>query len=344
MKFNKFHVDGYKSGLDEKQKGVWVSVANGVIEECLESGGDPGHCEGKAIRIANSKFKAFNPLLPANITDNFRKIIKKEKKKFQYNKATPPDPLDGHQHTAAYDENGDGGTDEAGDGMPHSHAIFSFRVQPFYGWSEENGQYVSVHPGSLAFAELGEAEMEIFRVGTHNGDEYSEKDLEEIASNFHALKGELRPKLKITHKESQKTLAGLASYGDVVDVYTKAGDDGLKHLFSRIAKIPKEVLDFIKNGRFTERSIELYPSFKLGVKDDSPVYRNVLKAVALLGHEMPAVTGMDPVMLEECLECQGTIRCVEDCDPKILNDEVPKEVILAFELTLQKLKTLKGVR
>ena len=154
------------------------------------------------------------------------------------------------------------------------------------------------------------SEMEIFRSGRHNGDDYSESDLEEIASNFESLKDEIRPKLKITHlgeEEDQESLAGLASYGDVVSVYVKPGTDGKKRLYAKISRVPKEVYEWIRDGRFCERSIEIYPEFRLGTKDDSPTYKNVLKAIALLGHQMPAVTGMEPVKLEECLECQGTI-------------------------------------
>lgn len=160
-------------------------------------------------------------------------------------------------------------------------------------------------------------EMEIFRVGTHNGDEFTEADLQEIADNFAKLKGDVRPKLKITHHEHQKSLAGLASYGDVTDVFMKE-IDGENRLFAKVTNVPKEVVAFIKERRFPERSIEIYPEFKLGTKDGSPVYRNVLKAIALLGQEMPAVTGMAPIMLAENLEKQTTI-CFKDfcvCEEK----------------------------
>ncbi len=232
-------------------------------------------------------------------------------KKFQYKKNTPPDPTDGHMHECAFDENGHGLTTVAG-AFPHQHRVYDFRVENFYFWDPEKGtEYISSHPGSLAFAEMEEIEeMEIFRAGTHNGDEFVEENLEEIAANFAKLKSEVRPKLKITHSEHQKSLAGLASYGDVADVYTKEVDGELR-LFAKIKNVPKEVIAFIKEGRFPERSIEIYPEFKLGTKDGSPVYKNVLKAVALLGQEMPAVTGMAPVMLSEGLEKQKTV-CFSD--------------------------------
>lgn len=182
-------------------------------------------------------------------------------------------------------------------------------------------------------------EMEIFRPGTHNGDDFTEDDLDEIASNFKELKDEVRPSLKITHRENQETLAGLARYGDVVEVFVKAVQDGSKRLFAKIINVPKQVMDFIKQRRFPERSIEIYPEFKLGTKEGSPVFKNVLKAIALLGHEMPAVTGMAPIKLEECLECQGTVCFVESVSEKIEKLEIPDDVdsqskILEFEFRL----------
>ena len=299
----------------------------------------------------------------------------KSSKKFQHTKKTPPDPRDGHFHTAAFDEDGNGGTDEAGD-MPHTHQVYGFKTQPYYYYENESRkEYVSVHPGSLAFeetpemkarmkkckdsgktedecieamkkemAELGEVEMEIFRAGTHNGDEFKEEDLEEIAANFQRLRDELRPKLKITHRENQETLAGLASYGDVVDVFLKKVADGTRRLFAKVANVPREVMDFIKERRFPERSIELYPEFKLGTKEGSPVFKNVLKAIALLGSEMPAVTGMDPIKLEECIECQGTscFRQNFSTEGKPSDKEAPAELALAFRMTGEILSKTRG--
>lgn len=473
-------VDGFKKGLSDKEKKQWVGTANGVLKSCLAGGGKQKECEGKAVRVANSKFSqktAFNGIrgLQAididrrraeNVPPPIHRILRKayvaglapteawarvktagwhkneegnwvkkqfevedmkipdlltpdqrdrlnaavdicvqaggEKgaclanalqklritgfssdKKFQNLRVTPPDPRDGHQHQAAFDEDGNGGTSQ--DGVPlHNHMVRNFKVEPFYGYfdpdgNENGGQdidgdgdgyFVSVHPGSMAFSEnkkssmtptqqanfkkcmqnggnekdcmehlfdetsmpAGEFEMEIFRPGTHNGDPFTEADLEEIAANYHKLKDEVRPKLKITHRDHQESVAGLASYGDVVDVFMKKGKDGMRRLFARLSNVPTEVMDFIKSRRFPERSIEIYPSFKLGTIESSPVYKNVLKAIALLGHEMPAVTGMEPILLEECLECQGTMCFRENIFTKQVSGESQKALELASSM------------
>ncbi len=156
-------------------------------------------------------------------------------------------------------------------------------------------------------------EMEIFRTGTHNGEPFDEKDLNEIAENFHALKNEVRPKLKMTHREKQESLAGLASYGDIIDVFVKSVEDGSKRLFAKIANVPQQVMEWIRDRRFPERSIEIYPKLKLGTKTEDKIYRNVLKAIALLGSEMPAVSGMAPIKLSETIEKEKTICFGEVC-------------------------------
>jgi len=47
-------VDKHKKGLTSTQKKKWVSVANSILKDCQSKKGKD--CEGKAIRIANSKF------------------------------------------------------------------------------------------------------------------------------------------------------------------------------------------------------------------------------------------------------------------------------------------------
>jgi hypothetical protein len=48
------NVDGFKKGLSEKQKELWVEVANDALERCLKAGGTEKECDASAIRQANS--------------------------------------------------------------------------------------------------------------------------------------------------------------------------------------------------------------------------------------------------------------------------------------------------
>lgn len=132
--------------------------------------------------------------------------------------------------------------------------------------------------------------MQVFRSGRWNNQEFDVEKLDLMVQNFNALKGQLVPKLKITHRDDQESLAGLAGYGDMVRLF-REGDA----LYADFERVPEEVAQWIRDGRFAERSIELYHSFDVsGVK-----YAEVISAVSLLGHEIPAVAGMEPVKLSD---------------------------------------------
>lgn len=325
-----------KKNLTNKEKKKWAYIASSAYEALTSEGIPHQKAYERAIKIASSKFQ----------DEPFNGVLKRasgiDTRQFQNRRKTPQDPIDGHVHTAAYDDEGNGGTDIAGN-PPHAHQIYGFKTQPTYAWDPATSQgYTSNHPGTLAYGDTQDiSEMEIFRAGTHNGDEYTEEDLEEIARNFNALKNDIRPKLKITHldDDDQEDLAGLASYGDVVAVYTKPGKDGKKHLYARLNRVPKEVADWIREGRFAERSIEIYPEFQLGTEEEPEVYRNVLKSIALLGHQMPAVTGMEPIRLEECMECQGTACYRENMKAETVTEKTEEPSELEANLFSEKLKS-----
>lgn len=136
--------------------------------------------------------------------------------------------------------------------------------------------------------------MAVFKTGIHNKVKYSDAVLDQMMANFDKLKDSIRPKLKITHKESQEKLAGLASYGDVKRIFAKI-IDGIKTIFVDIANVPVQVINLIKDRRFPERSIEVYPEINV----DGNKFKNVLRNVSLLGHEPPAVPGLEPVKLKD---------------------------------------------
>lgn len=47
-------VKKHKKGLDDKQKGKWVRIANGILSSCMKKGKKEEECAASAIRIANS--------------------------------------------------------------------------------------------------------------------------------------------------------------------------------------------------------------------------------------------------------------------------------------------------
>lgn len=148
--------------------------------------------------------------------------------------------------------------------------------------------------------------MEIFRPGTWNGIEFKETDLYQMEENFRILQATLRPKLKITHRDDQESLAGLASYGDITNVWIEKVQ-GEARLFCNVERVPEEVANWIRSGRFSERSIELW----LMREVDGKTYRNVLTAVSLLGAEIPAVAGLNPVLAKD----KGGVKVVDISNP-----------------------------
>lgn len=128
--------------------------------------------------------------------------------------------------------------------------------------------------------------LEIFAVGKWNGDSYTQKDLEAMVASFDKVG--FAPPLKLGHTEDQKFLQkdGLPAAGWVDRIYVK-GDK----LLADVSRIPKKVYALLKNGAYRHVSSEIYWNLKRG---DS-VFSRVLKAVALLGVETPAVSGLSPI-------------------------------------------------
>jgi len=140
------------------------------------------------------------------------------------------------------------------------------------------------------FAEIAAAqggatfEAEIFAVGTWNGETFTRADLEELARNFALLRGQVKPPLKLGHDDKQ-TLLGQHD-GDPalgwVEALRVAGDK----LIATFAGVPALVVQAIKARRYRRVSAEIW--FK--VRQGKELLGKVLKAVALLGADLPAVT------------------------------------------------------
>jgi len=132
--------------------------------------------------------------------------------------------------------------------------------------------------------------VEIFRVGTWNGDSYDEKDLDNLVENFEKLKNKQAVPLKIGHSESQKELKkeGLPAAGWVTGL-KRVGD----RLVAMISDMPKKIFELVKRKAYKKVSAEIYPIYKDG---EGNKYDKVLRAVALLGGEIPAVEGLSDVL------------------------------------------------
>ena len=123
--------------------------------------------------------------------------------------------------------------------------------------------------------------VEIFSVGTHNGDQYTEQDLDDMVSAFGAL--DYRPCLKIGHTKDQP---GAPAYGWVANI-RKVGTK----LLADFTDMHDSVLGAIRSKAYNTISSEIYFNLKRGGK----TFRRALKAVALLGADVPAVAGLIPL-------------------------------------------------
>ncbi len=122
---------------------------------------------------------------------------------------------------------------------------------------------------------------EIFAIGTWNGIEFKEEDLDELISNFDSLKENFKVPLKFGHDEDHKD--GQPAIGWVSRIFKEGGK-----LLADFTDIPKVVFDAVQAKLYRTISVEIL----LNAKIDGKRFYNVLDAVALLGADRPAVSGL----------------------------------------------------
>ncbi len=123
--------------------------------------------------------------------------------------------------------------------------------------------------------------VEIFAPGTHNGDAYTEADLDDIIAASKEL--DFRPAIKIGHS---KDAPGAPAYGWVSKLRKVGGK-----LVADFESMHDSVITALKDKRYDRVSSEIYFNLKRGGK----TFRRALKAVALLGADVPAVAGLTPL-------------------------------------------------
>jgi len=127
--------------------------------------------------------------------------------------------------------------------------------------------------------------VEIFSTGIWNGDKYEEEDLNNMVSNFDDVGFE--PPVKLGHNEEQPELKdGQPALGYVEKIYTVGSK-----LLANFKELPKKVYEAIKRGNYKRVSSEIYWNYRA----DDKSFNRVLKAVALLGAEIPAVTNLESI-------------------------------------------------
>lgn len=121
--------------------------------------------------------------------------------------------------------------------------------------------------------------VQLFKVGTHNGEEFTLKDLQLMANSFPKV-GYQVP-IKFGHVEEP----GMPAFGWVTNLYVE-GD----FLYGDF-EVQSFVYDQVKATLYDSLSIEMY----YDIARDGVVYEKALKAVALLGAETPGCAGIAPL-------------------------------------------------
>ena len=131
--------------------------------------------------------------------------------------------------------------------------------------------------------------VEIFSVGTWNGDEYSIEDLQGMVQAFEKHKTTVRPFLKLGHDEDQTLLQkdGYPAAGWIDRLYI-AGEK----LVADFSSIPKTIYQLITNKAYRNVSSEIYCNVNIGEES----HKYMLGAVALLGADTPGVMNLSDIL------------------------------------------------
>lgn len=135
--------------------------------------------------------------------------------------------------------------------------------------------------------------VEIFATGKHNGETYTEADLDAMVNAFKEL--DFAPAIKAGHTDAPGTPA-LGYIANLQRVGNK--------LVSDFVDVPDEVATQIRDKKFNRVSSEIYFNLERAGKK----FSRALKAVALLGAEVPGVAGLKPLsacFAEISAECRN---------------------------------------
>lgn len=131
--------------------------------------------------------------------------------------------------------------------------------------------------------------VELLHSGRHNGRVYTGRELDDAVAAYHALRGVYRAPLKLGHDDGQK-LAQADGYPAIgwVENLRRVGTS----LVGDFKNVPAKLGALIRAGAYRERSVEVWFSTRF----EGVAYPVVIKAVALLGADPPAVSSMQDMV------------------------------------------------
>ncbi len=159
--------------------------------------------------------------------------------------------------------------------------------------------------------------VEIFSAGVWNGDPYTEGDLDAIVAAYPQMPR--RPPVKLGHTEGQKFFGqpdGHPALGWVEKIYREG-----KKLLADLTGVPDALMGMIRSRAYEKVSAEIYWNYKLA---EGTVLPRALKAVSLLGADMPAVSNLQDLQATLLGENDRIARAYGDDASEVKTYEIPK--------------------
>lgn len=136
--------------------------------------------------------------------------------------------------------------------------------------------------------------VEIFAEGTWNGDRYTGDDLQAMIDAFGKLGFE--PTVKAGHADGQdglnekeyRKVFGAPALGYVARIYRRGSK-----LLADLKQVPRNFANLVKAGAYKRVSSEIYWNYK--DEAGSKTYPRVLKSIAFLGAEIPALPSLKAI-------------------------------------------------
>lgn len=162
------------------------------------------------------------------------------------------------------------------------------------GESEDNPDEKEIEIKFSKELNFSEANMEIFSVGTWNGQKFTKEDLQKIVESYSEIGDKTKPYLKLGHNDEQQLAkkSGMGEDGKPALGWLHSLKLVGDNLVAHFKDVPKVLAELIQKGAYKRVSSEIY--FNYDFKDK--IYPFVLKAVALLGADTPAVTTLQDVV------------------------------------------------
>lgn len=199
-------------------------------------------------------------------------------------------------------------------------------------WLKEHDiKMMSDDTETMSFADL--KDVEIFATGKWNGQDFTEADIDELINSYQEIGNKVKPYVKLGHTEDQKLLQadGLPSAGWISNL-KKVGSK----LLVDLNDVPKVIAELIKKRAYKRISAEIYKDYEAQPEETgtgAKIYKWVLRAIALLGADTPAVTNLQDIVALYSAESgnRNVQRYEYSSDENNKEDSMTKEELQAKE-------------